>query len=337
MLKRMLEESEEREQMPVAIRERLRSLEGARGSIVVVGSMNADYTVAAKHLPAPGETVSGGSLKILPGGKGSNQASAAARLGAQVCMLGAVGEDDNANFLLRKLDEAGVDTAEILHEEGVSGTTIITVDPEGKNTIVYSPGSNAKVSAGYVQSHQDVIAEAKVLGLCLESPLATVIAAAQTGHEAGVTVLLNDSPFIDELPHELIEAVDILLVSQHEVAQLLGMPDEDVSTIDWFDAVSRFEDYGFDRVVVTLGASGSIVIENGNWHRVSAVQVKSVDVTGCIDSFMGTVLAGLAAGYTLLQSAQMGSYVSAYAATKLGAQSAYGSATEVINYFSDAD
>lgn len=107
MLKRMLEESEEREQMPVAIRERLRSLEGARGSIVVVGSMNADYTVAAKHLPAPGETVSGGSLKILPGGKGSNQASAAARLGAQVCMLGAVGEDDNANFLLRKLDEAG--------------------------------------------------------------------------------------------------------------------------------------------------------------------------------------------------------------------------------------
>ena len=85
--------------------------------------MNADYTVAAKHLPAPGETVSGGSLKILPGGKGSNQASAAARLGAQVCMLGAVGEDDNANFLLRKLDEAGVDTAEILHEEGVSGTT----------------------------------------------------------------------------------------------------------------------------------------------------------------------------------------------------------------------
>ena len=213
MLKRMLEESEEREQIPVAIRERLRSLEGARGSIVVVGSMNADYTVAAKHLPAPGETVSGGSLKILPGGKGSNQASAAARLGAQVCMLGAVGEDDNANFLLRKLDEAGVDTAEILHEEGVSGTTIITVDPEGKNTIVYSPGSNAKVSAGYVQSHQDVISEAKVLGLCLESPLATVIAAAQTGHEAGVTVLLNDSPFIDELPHELIEAVDILLVS----------------------------------------------------------------------------------------------------------------------------
>ncbi|NMM95942.1 Ribokinase, PfkB family [Bifidobacterium sp. DSM 109960] len=337
MLKRMLEESEEHEQMPEPIRERLRSLKESQAPIVVVGSMNADYTVAAKHLPAPGETVSGGNLRILPGGKGSNQASAAARLGAQVCMLGAVGEDDNANFLLHKLDEAGVDTAEILHEEGVSGTTIITVDPDGRNTIVYSPGSNAKVSAGYVQSHQDVIAEAKVLGLCLESPLATVIAAAETGHEAGVTVLLNDSPFVDELPHELIEAVDILLVSQHEVAQLLGMPDEDVSTIDWFEAVSRFADYGFDRVVVTLGASGSIVIEDGNWHRVSAVQVKSVDNTGCIDSFMGTVLAGLAAGYTLLQSAQMGSYVSAYASTKLGAQSAYGSVSEVVDYFSDGE
>ena len=96
----------------------------------------------------------------------------------------------------------------------------------------------------------------------------------------------------------------------------------------------RFTDYGFDRAIVTLGASGSVVIENGRWHRVSAAQVNAVDTTGCGDSFMGTVLAGLAAGHTLLQSAQIGSYVSAYAATKLGAQSAYGTAEEVIAYFS---
>ena len=210
-------------------------------------------------------------------------------------------------------------------------------DAAGENTIVYSPGSNAKVSAGYVQSHRDVIAGCAVLGLCLESPLATVISAAQTAHDAGVTVLFNDSPFMDELPHELVEAVDILLVNQHEVAQLLGMPDEDVSTLDWYEAVSRFSDYGFDRAVVTLGASGSVVIEKGTWHRVSAVQVKSVDATGCGDAFMGTLLAGLAAGNTLLQSAQMGSYVSAYAATKLGAQSAYGTVDEIVGYFDGAE
>ena len=125
---------------------------------------------------------------------------------------------------------------------------------------------------------------------------------------------------MDELPHELVEATDILLVNQHEVAQLLGLPDDDVESLDWYEVAERFTDYGFDRAIVTLGASGSVVIENGRWHRVSAAQVNAVDTTGCGDSFMGTVLAGLAAGHTLLQSAQIGSYVSAYAATKLGAQ-----------------
>ena len=308
---------EEHEQMPEPVRERLRALKDAPGSVIVVGSMNADYTVTTKRLPKPGETVNGGAMKVLPGGKGANQASAAARLGVNVQLLGAVG-----------------DTADILHVEGPSGTTVITVSAEGENTIVYSPGSNAKASAGYVQSHRTTIAECAVLGLCLESPIATVIAAAQTAHDAGVTVLLNDSPFMDELPHELVEATDILLVNQHEVAQLLGLPDDDVESLDWYEVAERFTDYGFDRAIVTLGASGSVVIENGRWHRVSAAQVNAVDTTGCGDSFMGTVLAGLAAGHTLLQSAQIGSYVSAYAATKLGAQSAYGTAEEVIAYFS---
>ena len=310
---------EEHEQMPEPVRERLEALKDAPGSVIVVGSMNADYTVTTKRLPKPGETVNGGAMKVLPGGKGANQASAAARLGVNVQLLGAVGEDSNADFLLSKLDEAGVDTADILHVEGPSGATVITVSAEGENTIVYSPGSNAKASAGYVQSHRTTIA---------------VIAAAQTAHDAGVTVLLNDSPFMDELPHELVEATDILLVNQHEVAQLLGLPDDDVESLDWYEVAERFTDYGFDRAIVTLGASGSVVIENGRWHRVSAAQVNAVDTTGCGDSFMGTVLAGLAAGHTLLQSAQIGSYVSAYAATKLGAQSAYGTAEEVIAYFS---
>lgn len=162
---------EEHEQMPEPVRERLRALKDAPGSVIVVGSMNADYTVTTKRLPKPGETVNGGAMKVLPGGKGANQASAAARLGVNVQLLGAVGEDSNADFLLSKLDEAGVDTADILHVEGPSGTTVITVSAEGENTIVYSPGSNAKASAGYVQSHRTTIAECAVLGLCLESRL----------------------------------------------------------------------------------------------------------------------------------------------------------------------
>ena len=130
----MVISEEEHEQMPEPVRERLEALKDAPGSVIVVGSMNADYTVTTKRLPKPGETVNGGAMKVLPGGKGANQASAAARLGVNVQLLGAVGEDSNADFLLSKLDEAGVDTADILHVEGPSGTTVITVSAEGENT-----------------------------------------------------------------------------------------------------------------------------------------------------------------------------------------------------------
>lgn len=326
----------ERSQMPPAVRERLISLRDAAGSVAVVGSMNADYTVTTRRLPSPGETVNGGPLKILPGGKGANQAAAAARMGVDVRFYGAIGDDANGAFLLGRLDEAGVDTGEVLHTEGPSGTTVITVDANGENTIVYSAGSNSKVSAGYVQAHRTALAEASVLGLCLESPMPTVIEAARLAHADGVTVLLNESPFLAELPHELVESTDILLVNEHEAAQLLEFDppeDDDWNALDWSDVVERFVDYGFERAVVTLGEDGSIVIEDGRWHRVPAATIVAKDTTGCGDSFMGTVLAGLAAGYTLLQSAQIASYVAAYAATGLGAQSSYGTADEIAGYF----
>lgn len=311
-------------------------LEGSEGAVAVVGSMNADYVVTARNLPRPGETVKGGPLKILPGGKGANQASAAARLGANVTFYGAVGDDENAAFLLSKLDEAGVDTGEIMHTEGPSGTTVIMVDADGENSIVYSPGANGKVSAGYVQCHRPSLSEAKVLGLCLESPMPTVIAAAEAAHADGVTVLLNESPFTEDLPHELVEATDILLVNEHEAAQLLEFDepeDGDWAGVDWSDVVARFTDYGFERAIVTLGPQGSIVVEGGQWYRVDAAVVDAVDTTGCGDAFMGTVLAGLAADYSLLQSAQIATYVAGYAAASLGAQSSFGSAAEVSEYF----
>lgn len=326
MLSQVLEE-----RMPDEVRERLLSLRKSKAA--VVGSMNADYVITTKSLPGPGETVNGGPLNLYPGGKGANQAAQAALLGMDVAMLGAVGDDVNANFLLSQLDDLGVDTADIVQVEGVTGTTLITVDDEGENTIVYSAGANAKVSAGYVQSHRDAIESASALGLCLENPISTVIAAAQIAHAAGVTVLLNDSPIVEIMPHELIESIDVLLVNQHEMAGLMGISDDEVLARDWDEMTVHFAEYGFDRVIVTLGAGGSIVVEDGKWYRVPAASVQAVDTTGCGDAFMGTVLAGLASGYSLLRCAQMGSYVSAYAATRVGAQSSYGTAEDVVNYF----
>ncbi|KFI95407.1 ribokinase [Bifidobacterium stellenboschense] len=300
--------------------------------VSVIGSMNVDYTVTTQRLPQPGETVNGGPLTLLPGGKSANQAAAAARIGANVRMFGAVGDDANADFLLTHLGEAGVDTAHVAHVPGPSGTTVIAVDAGGENTIIYSAGSNGKVTPAYVADSAAALTEAKVLGLCLEAPMETVTACAKLCHDAGLKVLLNDSPFVPELPAELIAASDILLVNEHEMAQLLGIDepaDGDWDGEDWNAIAARMHGFGYGQAVVTLGGDGSVVIDGDDVHRIAPVKVDAVDTTGCGDSFMGTILAGLAAGRSLPDSARLASYVSAYAATGLGAQASYGTAEQI--------
>ena len=318
----------------------LTALSHIHGTVSVVGSMNADYTVTTERLPGPGETVTGGPLQVLPGGKSGNQAAAAARIGAAVRMFGAVGSDANAEFLLGALREASVDTQHVRRVPGASGTTVITVDANGENTIVYSPGSNAQVSVDYIEAMRGELTSANVLGLCLESPIETVTAAARIGHEAGVPVLLNNSPFTPVLPDELVQLADILLVNEHEMAQMFGIAepeDGDWSGFDWLAAADRMREFGFDRVIVTLGGDGSMVLDAScavaSVTRIAPVRVEAVDTTGCGDSFMGAVLAGLASGFELCEAAQLASFVSAYAATGLGAQASYGSAAQIRELF----
>ena len=319
-----------------AMDETLVSLDCIHGAVSVVGSMNADYTVTTERLPKPGETVLGGPLRVLPGGKSGNQAVSAARLGAKVRLFGVLGSDANADFLLEALNDTGVDTSYIRHVDGASGTTVITVDAAGENTIVYSPGSNAYVSVEYIQSMRDNLTSADVLGLCLESPMETVTACARLCHDAGLKVLLNDSPFVAELPAELIEASDILLVNEHEMAQLLDIAepdDDDWDGLDWSDVARQMHDFGFNQAVITLGGDGSVVIDGDDIYRIAPVVVEAIDTTGCGDAFMGTVLAGLASGHALADSAQLASYVSAYAATGFGAQASYGTAAQIRERF----
>lgn len=321
----------------MSISEVLSSLDRIHGTVSVIGSMNADYTVTAQRLPGPGETITGGPLQLLPGGKSGNQAAAAAKIGAAVRMFGAVGSDSNADFLLEQLEQAGVDVSNVRRVLGPSGTTVIVVDADGENIIVYSPGSNAQVTVDYVQSMKDELVSSSVLGLCLESPIETVTAAARMCHEAGVKVLLNDSPFTPVIPAELVEAADVLLVNEHEMAQLLGIDepeDDDWDNFDWNHAADCMAEYGFKEAIVTLGGDGSVVLdtaapENERIIRIAPVKVDAVDTTGCGDSFMGTVLAGLASGFSLQDAARLASYVSAYAATGYGAQASYGNAAQI--------
>ncbi|WP_445343204.1 ribokinase [Bifidobacterium sp. ESL0819] len=323
--------------MAAAPEQVLKGLDTIKGSISVVGSMNADYTVNTDRLPKPGETINGGPLQVLPGGKSANQAATAARIGAQVRLFGAVGSDSNADFLLGQLGNAGVDVSHVMTVPGASGTTVITVDARGENTIVYSPGSNGKVDVDYAHRSRQALTSAKVLGLCLESPIETVTEAARMSHEAGMTVLLNDSPFRADLPADLIANSDLILVNEHEMAQLLGIEepeDGDWLGTDWDRINQTMQDFGFRRAIVTLGGEGSMVLDQGQTYRIHAVHVDAVDTTGCGDAFMGTVLAGLASDMTLVQAAQLASYVSAYAATGQGAQASYGTAEQIRLRFS---
>ena len=271
-------------------------------TIVVVGSLNADLVVRTERFPKPGETLHGSDLAILPGGKSANQAVAAGRLGGTVRMIGAVGDDGNGALLRDSVAAAGVDTTHVAVRPGTAtGTAVITVDAHGENTIVISGGANATLTPDDVPA--DAFTDAAVLGLCLEVAIDVVLAAARAAHDAGVTVLTNLSPFGD-VPRELLDLTDVLLVNEHE-AELLG-------------------DHGVARSIVTRGGDGSVVHDGDRAPvEVPALTVEAVDTTGCGDAFMGAVALRLAAGDELVDAARFAAGVGAYAATGAGAQASY--------------
>ena len=308
------------------------------GTVAVMGSLNADYSVRCDRLPQPGETVEGEGLTIAAGGKSSNQAACAARLGADVRMVGAVGDDSSGRFLLDALGATGVDVSGVETLDCPTGTAVIEVDSHAENSIVVSPGANGRVDAGFVRDHMGALEGRSVLGLCLEVPMDGVVEAARWAHERGMRVLLNNSPFVPELPRGLVECSDVLLVNEHELAQMLGMsePDDgDWSSVSWQAISAALGELGFYEAVVTLGGDGAMVLGGTEAHHVEPVRVHAVDTTGCGDAFMGAVLAGLAAGLGLAQAADMAAHVGAYAATGHGAQASYGTVAQIREAFGE--
>jgi len=278
-----------------------------RSEIVIVGSLNADLVVRTERFPQPGETLRGDDLVTLPGGKGANQAVAAARLGGRVRMIGAVGDDSNGRMLQESLTDAGVDAESVdVRADAATGTAVILVDHNGENTIVISGGANAALAPSDVDAVD--FSRAAVLGLCLEIPIETVVAAARAASDAGATVLTNLSPF-GPVPAELLACTDVLLVNEHEAAQL-GRHD-------------------VARVIVTRGDAGVTVHDRGEVTDLPAIAVDPVDTTGCGDAFMGAVAHRLAAGASLVDAARYATGVGAFAATKRGAQASYPTADEL--------
>lgn len=300
-------------------------------AVVVVGSLNADLTIYTQRMPRPGETLVGTDFAVHPGGKSANQAVAAAKVGAHVRMIGAVGNDANGELLLDSVGGAGVDVTPVLRLDGVpTGVAGITVDAQGENSIVIVPGANGELSSRHVEDAADVFEGAAVVCLCLEVDQATVEAAALAGRAAGATVVLNLSPSAP-LSGALRGAVDVLLINAHEAGDLLGRP-VDPAAADWAQVGAELAELGFGRVIVTLGADGSVVLEAGEPTPVTRIEpttVTAVDTTGSGDAFTGTLAARLAQGDALADAARYASVAAALAATRHGAQPSYADAAEV--------
>jgi ribokinase len=294
-----------------------------RHDLAVVGSANVDLVVPVEALPAPGQTVLGADHLRAFGGKGANQAVAAARLGRSVAMIGRVGDDDDGRRLLASLTDAGVDVAHVLRSPGVpTGIALITVDRTGENTIAVSPGANARVSEQDVAAAADVLRAAAVTLVQLEVPLGAVAAAVGS---AGGRVVLNPAPAVP-LPNDLLAGVDVLVPNRGELGQLAGV-DEPRTVAEAVAAVRRLP--GELAVVVTLGAEGALVVDGDVVEHVHAIDVRAVDATGAGDAFCGGLADALCRGLGLVDATRWAAKVAALATTRWGAQPALPSRAEV--------
>ena len=294
--------------------------ESARAEVVVVGSANLDLVVDVATIPVAGETVLGGDLRQIPGGKGANQAVTAARLGRRVAMIGRVGDDDAGSILRSALDSAGVDTSGLLATESTpSGTALIAVGAGGDNAIVVSPGANSRFSAADVAGAADVLSAAAVLLAQLEVPLEAVAAAVRAAR--GI-VVLNPAPAPTALlPSDLLDGVDVLVPNQTELATMAGHSGlAAIGDVDPETAVALARGLPVAAVVVTLGASGAMVVTPSNATHVPAPAVVAVDTTAAGDAFCGALADALVGGADLVSAARWAVQVGAAATLRPGAQ-----------------
>lgn len=293
-------------------------------TVVVFGSINMDLVARTPHLPAPGETITGHEFFTAPGGKGANQAVAAARLQAPTKMIGRVGDDAFGSELRQHLAAAGVDTGAVVTNAGVSsGVAVIAVDDAAQNNIIIIPGANGRVGESDVERLAGHLAGAGVLLLQLEVPLPAVMAAARQARQRGVTVILDPAPALD-LPIEFYPLVDILTPNEVEARQLVGfevnMPD------DAARAARLLLDRGVKTAIIKMGAQGvyyATQTQTGDAppaEFVPAFEVNAIDTVAAGDAFNGGLAAALIEGQPLATAVRWGAAVGALSTTKPGAQ-----------------
>ena len=288
--------------------------------VFVVGSINQDFVLQVERRPKPGETVTDAVLSTHNGGKGANQAAAAALLDGSVALLGRVGDDGFGEPLVRALEEKGVDTALIEAAPGSStGTAFITVTEGGENSITVAPGANRRLTPEDVDAARGAIAGAAVLVAQMEVPRECVARAVEVAVEVGTRAILNLAPPF-RVPRAVLEGLDPLVVNEHEAAFLLGEGVEGVEAA--LAAAPRLLALGPRSAVITVGADGAVFTEGGDVGHVSAPEADVVDTTGAGDAFVGALALRLARGASLEEAVSYAVRAGSAAVTKEGAQGA---------------
>ena len=277
-----------------------------------------DLVTRAPRLPKGGETLIGQSFTTVSGGKGANQAVAAARLGAQVSMIGCVGRDAYGEALRGALLAEQIDCQAVSTVDGSSGVALIVVDDSSQNSIVIVPGANGALTAEAIDRFDSVILAADVLICQLEVPDASVGHALRRGRELGKTVILNPAPASRPLPPDWYASIDYLIPNESEASALTGLVVDSLETAQ--AAATRLIAMGAGKVIITLGAQGSLFADGQRFEHFPAPVVKAVDTTAAGDTFVGGFAAALAGGQDEVQAIRFGQVAAALSVTRAGAQ-----------------
>lgn len=286
--------------------------------IIVVGSSNTDMVVRSEKLPRPGETVLGNTFIMNPGGKGANQAVAAAKLGAEVIFIAKIGDDIFGRESLKGFEKLGVITKYIsIDEKSPSGIALILVDGKGENSISIAPGANNTLSTLEIDNVTAIFDKASFLLMQLEIPLKTVIYAAQLASRKNVRIILNPAP-VQQLPLVLLKLLYIITPNENEAHSLTGIEVTNLASAEM--AAEKLRTMGVKIVIITLGNKGAFILSDNYKELIKPPKVKAIDTTAAGDTFNGALVVALSEGKNLIEAINFANKAAAFSVTKLGAQ-----------------
>lgn len=303
-----------------------------KNKVVVVGSYNTDLRIKTSKIPRPGETIIGGIFSEGGGGKGANQAVAAARSGADVCFVAKVGNDVLGKDCLQRLNEERIDTRFVFQDADVpTGVAFIVVDERGENSIVVASGANARLRPDDIEKASQEISSAAVLLVQLECPIDAVKAAVEKSHATGTTVIMNPAP-AQSLETALLREIDIITPNKVEAEMITGIKAVDEQSYGMI--ARKFFEFGIQTVLLTLGSKGVFIGTKNSMELIPALKVRSVDSTGAGDVFSGSLAAFISEGMPIEEAARMATASASISVTRMGAQLSAPTRKEIESFIS---